>query len=250
MTIKVNKVEAQRGVYWITKGWGLFKQQSGLWMQTMVFIVGLGIGAQLLGQASVVTIILYAFAHPFLMAGYYHMAFQAKNGVDSKFTDVFIAFKDLRIRRVMFQLASISLLVTLTVSALGADNVEALKEGQALDAGPAFLYAIISLIYLMFFFFTVPIVYFFHEQNLLRILKLSFTACWRNIAPLAVFALMALGLCLMTMPTLLLGLFIVLPWLSIAFYLSFDDVFGDDLPADFEQVDGQDNRKDDVTFIV
>ena len=257
MTIQINKVAAQRGLVWISRSWQLFKEQSGLWMQAMFFIIASSLGAQMLGAISPIFVIIYAFVHPFLMSGMYHMAFKAKNGINSEFSDLFIAFKDVKIRRVMLQIASVSLLVSLLVTFVGADNLAALQDQQSLDPGSALLFVIISAIYLMFFFYAIPIAYFFHEQNLLLILKTSFKACWQNIVPLIVFALVAMTLCLLTLPTMLLGLFIVLPWLTIAFYISFDDVLGGDFPPD----DGdlctdnlkninQQNKKDDATFIV
>lgn len=248
MAIQINKVATHKGIEWIRQSWQLFKQQSGLWMQTMFFITGIGIFGQILGQISMLIPLLYALVQPFLMAGIYHMAFKAKNGVNSKFNDVFIAFKDLRSRRVLLQIALITILVSLMVSSLVGDNLMALSEGVSPDPGMALALLVLGFVYLMLFFYAVPIAYFFHEQNLLHILKSSFSACWQNAFPLTVFGVISSGLFLLTLPTMLLGLFIVLPWLSIGFYLSFSDLFGHDLPPD----DGFDDkdRNDDVTIVV
>lgn len=251
MTIQINKVEAQRGLAWVGQSWQLFKEQSGLWMQTMAFIVGIGIAAQILGQTTSLFVVIYAIVQPFLMAGYYDMVFKAKNGIKCQFGDVFIAFKDVRARRILLQIAMVSLLISLLASAMTAENLVALKEGQAIDAGSTLLYIIVSAVYLMFFFYAVPIAYFFHEQNMLTILKTSFQACWQNVWPLTLYGLIGFGLFVATVPTMLLGLLIVLPWLSIAFYLSFADLIGDNLPLD-EDIDKGPNQNngDDITFIV
>lgn len=77
----------------------------------------------------------------------------------------------------------------------------------------------------MLFAYAVAIAYFLKEQRISLILQASFIACWRNMAALALFGLLSLGLILLTIPTMLLGLVVVVPVLHIAFFLSFNELF-------------------------
>jgi uncharacterized membrane protein len=77
----------------------------------------------------------------------------------------------------------------------------------------------------MLFAYAVAIAYFLKEQRLVVILQASFTACWRNVAALLLFSVLSFALVVLTIPTLFIGLIVVLPLLNIAFFMSFNDVF-------------------------
>jgi hypothetical protein len=261
MTIQINKVATNKGVQWMSEAWGLFKEQSGLWMKSIFFIIMLGIAVQFMGEASIFFVVLYSLAHPFLMAGLYHMVFKAKNGINSQFGDLFIAFKDIRARKVLLQVAIASIIMSLLASLVMSDVLTDYQAGTPLSLDLIIPAVVVYFTYLMFFAYAVPIAYFFHEQNLLMILKTSFKACWQNIWPLMVLSICGFCLCFFAAAvTMGLGFFIVFPWLYIAFYLSFNDLLGGDLHLDEDldingdnndQNDDQnDDQSNDVTFTV
>jgi uncharacterized membrane protein len=240
MTIKINKVPTQNALAWISHGWVLFKAQAGLWILSIFCIFGAAIIASMAG---IIGSVLFAFAQPFLVAGIYHMAFHSNNGLTSEIKDLFIAFKNVRVRRVFIQIASLELLVAIVLSPFSSEIQTAILNTEPLSTQTALLYTIFNLISFMFLLYAVPIAWFFHEQNLLSILKLSFIACFNNIGVLLVFAVLSFGLFLLTLPTFLIGLVVVLPWLTISAYLSFNDMFESDMPIEHDS-------DDDITLVV
>jgi uncharacterized membrane protein len=78
---------------------------------------------------------------------------------------------------------------------------------------------------MMMFAYAVAIAYFLREQRLFPILQASLLACWRNVQPLSLYGLIAIGLLMTGIPTLFLTWLLVLPLLSISFFLSFREFF-------------------------
>lgn len=244
MMIQINKVAPQNALQWYSRGWALFKEQSGLWMQSVFFVLVMAFASGL----HQLTMILFAFAYPFLMSGLYQMAFNAKHGVSSEFKDLFSGFKDDRIRRVLIQLAALGLLVSLAMTPLTSQLFESMKTGVPLPIETMVLMTGANLIYMMFFMFAVPIVYFYHEQNLLVVLKTSFSACIQNIPAMIIFGLLSMALITFSVFTLFLALIIILPWLMLTLYLAFDDLIGTDIKLDDK--DDDDDNEQDITFTV
>jgi len=66
----------------------------------------------------------------------------------------------------------------------------------------------------------------FDEPGFANAFRASVAAFTRNVAPLAVYALLSLGLFLFGIVTSGLGLLLVLPWLGASSYAAWKDVFG------------------------
>jgi uncharacterized membrane protein len=248
MTIQINKVSPQNAVQWISRAWVLFKEQPGLWMQIAFFMFAAMLSSGLLREVGV---LLFALVHPFLMAGFYHMALNAKNGVNSQFADLFCGFKDQRIRKVLLQLGLVGFAISMLLSPLSPDVLKAMNTGVQPDSQEMLLFSMSNILKGMFFYFAVPIAYFYHEQDFLVIMKTSFMACLQNLSALFVFSILSLGLVLVTFPTMGLALIIVVPWLMLAGYLSFNDILCPDLPDDKNGEDkSDDDNKPDFTFTV
>ncbi|NQZ11463.1 MAG: hypothetical protein HRT35_30290 [Algicola sp.] len=246
MTIQINKVAPKNALQWLSRAWVLFKEQPGLWMQSAFFMFAAMIASGLLQKFGM---LLFALVHPFLMAGFYHMALNAKNGVNSPFSDLFCAFKDQRIRKVLLQLGLVSFGLSILLTPLSPDFYLAMTTGEQPDPQATLLFSLINILSSMLFYYAVPIAYFYHEQDFLVIMKTSFMACLHNLPALFVFSILSLGLGLATFPTMGLGMIIVAPWLMLAGYLSFSDILCPDLPDDKNGEDSS-NGDDDFTFTV
>ena len=253
MTIQINRVSPQNAVKWLSRAWVLFKEQPGLWMQTVFFMLSAGFASGLLGEFGM---LLFSLIHPFLMAGFYRMAVNAKNGVNSQFSDLFSGFKDVRIRKVLLQLGLVGFALSILLSPLSPELKTAMETGVPLDMQTTLIFTVVNLLYSMLFYYAVPIAYFFHEQDFLVVMKTSFMACLHNLMALFVFLVLSMGLVMATFPTLFLGMIIVLPWLMLAGYLSFTDILCPDLPDDKNGEDSSngndddDDDKQDFTFTV
>lgn len=245
--IQIHKVAPQRAFFWISRSWEIFKQQSGLWMLSFFFIFMLGGIASSLGPVGVIA---YSLTYPFLLAGFYHMAFRADNGLESRFNDLFVAFSDARVRRVLIQLGAMGLLFISLLSPLQAQLQEALIKGEVVDGNVLLMYTGAHIIYYMFFLFAVPVAHFYHEQNFLVVVKTAFLACLNNPLPMVLFALLAMTLGMATIITLFLAMVVVVPMLMISVYLAFNDILRPEHTLEDKDKDDDDNDNDDDYKIV
>lgn len=173
------------------------------------------------------------------------MALNANNGVTSQFKNLFIAFSDQRVRRVFLQLGGLSFVINVLASPLSMAIFTGVLESKPVESYLMWSYLAINLTHYLFFFFAIPIAYFFHEQNLFTIIKAVFQAILSNIGPLAVLMMILLGLFFISMLTFLMALVIVAPLMMIVNYLAFNDIMCPPLPdSDTEP------KESDVTFIV
>jgi len=92
---------------------------------------------------------------------------------------------------------------------------------------------------LMLFAYAVPIIYFLRENRLWPVLQSSLLACWRNTLPLLLFVLMIMGILVLVSVVISLlssivsfatvlflpAMFVLMPILTIAFFLSFSEFF-------------------------
>ena len=243
MTVKVNSVSPASAQRWLSHGWALFREQSGLWIQCGIFLMLLAYVAisshQLFG-------LLHAFIMPFLSASFYHMAFNAHHGVKSRFGDLFKAFGDPMVRGPFIQLAAFGVLMSLAVSPLTESITNQWIEQKTLDGERMALVLAYQAFVQMFMLFAVPVIYFFHEKNLLVAMKLSFFGCLRNLLPLLLLAFMAMALVVLCSITMGLLFVVVIPWLMIALFAAFHEIFESDLP----KPDLPDSPDDETTFTV
>ena len=73
--------------------------------------------------------------------------------------------------------------------------------------------------------FFAPVLVALNEVPVMRSFTLSFQGCWRNILPLLVFGLAVLGLSLVSILTLGLALFVLMPVVIIAIYMAYRDIY-------------------------
>lgn len=252
MSVQLNTVPLDAPFKWLGQGWRLFKEQSGLWMMMFFFIFASLLFSSLLGAIGMV---IYALVHPFLVAGFYHLAFKANHQIRGDINEFFVAFKDQQVVRIFIQLGLLSLVVSLLTEPLTRPIVQAISEGTQADQTSIALLVLAQGSYWLFTFFAIPIAYFHHEQRLFTVLMYSFNACMRNIVPLLLFAFVSMLLFFFSFVlTLGLALIVVLPWLMITSYLAFHDIIGADLvldsPIDEQQSErrSDDDNDDDMTM--
>ena len=123
------------------------------------------------------------------------------------------------------RIAALNMLASIPLSSLAVMLLEQHQAEQPISAGPVLLFVAGYILAWMIFAYAVAIAYFLRERSLVAIMQASFIACWRNITPLVVFGLLSLLLIMLTMPTMFIGLLLVVPLLNIAFFLSFNEFF-------------------------
>lgn len=216
----VKRVKISAPVQWLQQAWHIFKQTPVIWLlmfSTLIITALLGTTHTLLNIAAL-------FISPFFTAGIYKSIVAIQHQETIKYTDMFIPLQQPSCRMVFIRLAAMNMLAAVPLSLL-AQSIYTQQEAGINDPWLILLFVASSIIVWMVFAYAVAIAYFLHEQRLLVIMQTSFVACWRNITALVVFALLSFGLIFLTVPTLFIGLIVVIPVLNIAFFLSFNDFF-------------------------
>lgn len=223
----IRRVPASAAIGWIKQAWQIFKQYPLVFIQMLLltFIF------TFLAAQFPLTVFVAVLASPFLTAGLYGaiVGVQQQQTIDISW--LFKAFKDAACRRILILIASVNFLISVPLMHAREHVYVAMQLAQEnMDYSGGLLLQVIMLvaafiITAMLFAYAVAIAYFLKEQRLLTILQASFVACWRNIPALVSFGIMSLGLVVLTIPTMLLGLILVVPLLNIAFFLSFNELF-------------------------
>jgi hypothetical protein len=227
----VRRVKISASVQWLLQGWQIFKQAPMVWLLMFATLIG----TAMLGSLHTLLNIAALFLSPFLTAGIYKsiVAIQQKQPI--QFSDMFMPLQQPSCRMVFIRLAAMNMLAAVPLSML-AQTLYTQQQTGINDPWLMLLFVASSIVIWMVFAYAVAIAYFLQEQRLFAIMQASFVACWRNITPLIVFAGLSFLLILLTVPTLFIGLIIVIPVLNIAFFLSFNDFFA--LQVQTKQDDG------------
>lgn len=220
LQLVIRRVSLQSGIGWISQAWQLFKRHYAVLISMVMFMAGLSLAANI----SPILLIVLLLANPFLTAGFYRAIVQLQKEQQVRFSDLFIVFSQAQYRRVFLRLASANVLMNIPLTLLATELVEQMKQGQI---EPMLMFGTVAMVSLIFmlFAYAVAIAYFLNEQRLLVILNASLTACWRNVAALSLFGLLAVALGMFGVVTFFIGFVVVLPVLQVAFFLSFSSIF-------------------------
>lgn len=220
---------AMAALDWMKQGWRLFVQAPWLWVQLVAFTLLVNL---LASMHPLLTVAAF-FLNPFLTAGLYKSMVGVQQGERVSFSWLFKPLQEPAYRQVFLQLAALNLLLAIPLSLFGQHIMVQLSEQNHDVIQLLAFVATYGLVWMMFTY-AVAIVYFSPEKRLIPAIQASLIACWRNIVPLLFFAGLALVLAVLTIPTMLLGMVVVLPLVSIAFFMSFQDIFPID-PGSFTQ---------------
>lgn len=226
MSVKIKTVSMQSAMSWYAQAWQIFKLQSNLFM--------LGVFLMFLSKLTIIILGIFgvvfdAVFTTFILAGFFHVAYRAKHQTASQRSHLFAAFKDKQIQVVLIQIG----LIKLVVSLLGVPNSNNMYNSLMANGTVAPLdlaFAIgLNAAYFLFTFYAVPLAFFHHETRLKVLLLTSFKATTRNLPALIIFMFFAVFMVFLTVSlTLGLALIVVMPWLLIISFLSFNEIIGAD----------------------
>jgi uncharacterized membrane protein len=83
------------------------------------------------------------------------------------------------------------------------------------------------LVPLLMAYWFAPALVVFDNMPALEAMKLSFAACWRNMAPFLVYGLVTFVLAMLAAIPFGLGFLVLVPTVTASFYASYRDVFGE-----------------------
>lgn len=216
----VRRAPALAALSWLKQSWAVFLQAPLCWI---LMFVTLGLIA-LLSQIHPFTAVIGIMLNPFLTAGVYKSVVAVQQNQPIRYADLFTPLQEPGCRAIFIRIAALNMLASIPLSTLAATLLQQ-QQQQQVQLPLVLLFVAGFVLCWMIFAYAVAIAYFLKERRVLAIMQASFVACWRNITALVVFGLLSLVLIMLTMPTLFIGLLLVVPVLNIAFFLSFNEFF-------------------------
>lgn len=232
----IRRVPALAAINWLKMAWDIFKQYPLLFIQMLLLTYVI----TYLAAFSSITLIIGVLISGFFTAGFYHAVAGVQQQKKIDLTWLFQPFKEASSRRSLVMIAVSEFVVTTVVVLLfqsqTGEAIARLQEARQLDAtltlqvDTTLTLQVMALLFSVCFIklwvcYAIAIAFFLKEQRLLLILGAALLACWRNIGAMLVFMLLSAVLIILSIPTMLLALVVVMPLLMISWFLSFNEVF-------------------------
>jgi len=234
--LEPRQVGAARGWNWIVDGFGLFRQSPVIWIA--LFIVYLLI-AIILSIVKMVGPIVLNLLAPVFVAGFMLGCRALDNGEELEINHLFAGFKQGAAQLITvggIYLAGVIIIVGIMFFGSSGTALSAIFSGQVMDqqqaaaamGGGGVLLALLALallVPLMMAYWFAPTLVVFHHLPALEAMKLSFSACLRNMLPFFVFSLISVVLLVLAIIPLGLGLLVMIPTMTASLYVSYKDIF-------------------------
>ncbi|CAM3549690.1 hypothetical protein GCM10016272_09760 [Psychrobacter glaciei] len=232
------KCDAAAGMSWIVKAFGLFKDQPLLWFGmsvTFLVIVGIASSIPLLNILIIPTLFMF-------LGGFIKGAAAQSQGAELRFDHLFSAFKShwqpLLILGLLYLVGIIICMIPLFI-AMGSMMFSMMTGGMGssygmmndISLGSIFLGYLLSMLLIIPLYMALwfaPALVVLHDLDPIAAMKKSFEAGKVNVVPILVYGLISvLLLPILTMLTLGLGVFLILPIMLLTYYTSYRDVWTD-----------------------
>ena len=234
--LAARQVGAASGWNWIVEGFVLFKKSPVIWIA--LFIVYLLI-AMVLSIVPMVGPIVLNLLAPVFVAGFMLGCRALDAEQELEINHLFAGFKQHTAQLVTvggIYLAGIIVIVGIMFASTDNTILHAMFSGERLDQqqalamlSPGFLFSTLLgmalLVPLIMAYWFAPILVAFHGLSALDAMKLSFTACLRNILPFFVFSLISMILLILAAIPLFLGMIVMIPTMTASLYVSYKDIF-------------------------
>ncbi|MCH1783224.1 BPSS1780 family membrane protein [Psychrobacter glaciei] len=232
------KCDAAAGMSWIVKAFGLFKDQPLLWFGmsvTFLIIVGIASSIPLLNILIIPTLFMF-------LGGFIKGAAAQSQGAELRFDHLFSAFKShwqpLLTLGLLYLVGIIICMIPLFI-AMGSMMFSMMTGGMGssygmmndISLGSIFLGYLLSMLLIIPLYMALwfaPALVVLHNLEPIAAMKKSFEAGKVNVVPILVYGLISvLLLPILTMLTLGLGVFLILPIMLLTYYTSYRDVWTD-----------------------
>lgn len=231
-------VAAGDGWTWIRGGFDLFKQNPVIWIA--LFFIYLLIGMALSVIPAVGPIVLNLLA-PVFMAGFMLGCQALESGEELEINHLFAGFKQNTSQLITvggIYLAGIIVIVGLIFVTSGGAVLSMAEHAPAAAeevAGPGMLLVamvgLAMLVPLIMAYWFAPILVIFNGMTAIEAMKLSFSACLKNIWPFTIYGLLSMVLLVLAAIPLGLGLLVMIPTMTASLYVSYRDIFSEDIVA-------------------
>lgn len=231
----IKSVAAGDGWIWIRGGFDLFRQNPVIWI--VLFLIYLLIGMALSIVPAVGPIILNLLA-PVFMAGFMLGCQALESGEELEINHLFAGFKHNTAQLITvggIYLAGIITIVGLVFVTTGGTMLSMSGNAPATPeaAGPgmllAMLVALALLLPLIMAYWFAPILVTFQGLKAVDAMKLSFSACLKNLWPFTIYGVISMVLMVVAAIPLGLGLLVMIPTMTASLYVSYRDIFSEEV---------------------
>ncbi|MEW6313135.1 MAG: BPSS1780 family membrane protein [Pseudomonadota bacterium] len=234
--MEIRSVDAGHGWQWLVAGFALFKKNPLIWIVlcTILFLIALVLGmVPLFGQFA-----FYIFT-PIFVAGLMQGCKTLQDGEELEIAHLFAGFHGHATQLVtvggIYLLGQVLILgvmmliggsAILSVFMHGPESVN-MEEMMRTSAGliSAGLVGLALSVPLMMAVWFAPALVTFHGMAAGMALRLSFFACWKNMAAFLVYGLIILALGVVAIMPFGLGLLVLIPVCITSLYESYRDIF-------------------------
>lgn len=233
-----HSVPAGNGWSWITAGWSYFSRNPFAWIGALIVWMLLMVVGSLIPFLGSLAINLLA---PVFTAGFLLGANEQREGGNFEVSHLFAGFSHntggLVLVGLFYMIGMVLITVVVammvggTLFAMSGTLQSANSDPQALAmtlGGPmliAVLVAALLVIPLMMAYWFAPGLVALEGVSPIDAMKMSFSACLKNIMPFLIYSLIALLLMIVAIIPFGLGLFVLMPVMIAAMYASYRDIF-------------------------
>lgn len=234
--LQIRQVPASRAWQWIVNGFNLFKANPAMWIILLVIYLAIMIPVSLLPVVGSVVSTLLA---PVFAAGMMWGCQALMRNQDLEINHLFEGFKHNTAQLIAvggIYMVSLLVIAVFVVLALDKETVELLVKGKDLSPEQAdgmmlpILIAMLFIMPILMAYWFAPILAGLHNLSAVDAMKLSFTACLKNMLPFLLYGFIFMVLLIIAIIPFGIGLLVVIPVMMTSLYTSYVDVFNIEQP--------------------
>lgn len=229
--LESRQVPAGNGWAWIVSGFNLFKANPVMWIVILLIYLAIIIPISFIPIIGSIATTLLA---PVFAAG---MMWGCKALVlkqDLEINHLFEGFKKNTAQLISVggvYMLSLLVIMVMVVLTLDKGTIELLMKGQEVSQEQASIMMLPMLIAMLFIlpvlmaYWYAPVLVGLHNLTVMEAMKLSFTACLKNMLPFLLYGLIFMVIIVVALIPIGLGLIVAVPVMMTSLYSSYVDVF-------------------------
>jgi hypothetical protein len=230
--LTIKQVPVGNAWVWIVSGFNLFKANPAMWIILLVIYLAIMIPISMLPVIGSVVSTLLA---PVFAAGMMWGCQALIKNQDLEINHLFEGFKRNTSQLISIggiYMVSLLFVAVIVVLALDKDTAELLVQGKDLSPEQAdamlmpIMIALLLIMPVLMAYWFAPVLAGLHNLSAVEAMKLSFSACLKNMLPFLLYGLIFMVLLIVAIIPFGLGLLVVAPMMMTSLYSSYADVFG------------------------
>ncbi len=229
--LESRQVPAGQAWAWIVNGFELFKANPVMWIVILLIYLAIIIPISLVPVLGSVVSTLLA---PVFAAGMMWGCKALANKQDLLINHLFEGFKKNTAQLIAvggIYMLSLLVIMVMVVLSLNKEVVELLMKGQELSPEQAsaimlpILFAMLFIVPILMAYWYAPVLIGLHNLTAVEAMKLSFSACLKNMLPFLLYGLIFTVILVVATSPFGLGLIVAIPVMMTSLYTSYVDVF-------------------------